>query len=158
MKKKRDSVVAMLVVLFICLLLGLTRFLPSREVKEGYSAYDHLQLGMSRDEVRPYMHSAWRRYECEYGESSVREVYLFGPHGQVPASYAIEMMFDDQDDIGRLTRFGVVSDSMFPVHVSDDCDIYDAPWETPSPSVTSTFAPPETATLTPVPEIGRAHV
>lgn len=152
MKKKRDSVVAMLVVLFICLLLGLTRFLPSREVKEGYSAYDHLQLGMSRDEARPYMHSAWRRYECEYGESSVREVYLFGPHGQVPASYAIEMMFDDQDDIGRLTRFGVVSDSMFPVHVSDDCDIYDAPWETPSPSVTSTFAPPETATLTPVPD------
>ena len=79
MKKKRDSVVAILVVLFICLFLRLAQFLPPGEMREStptpFPIYEHLQLGMTRSEVRPYMlQYAWRRYECKFGDS-IREVY-----------------------------------------------------------------------------------
>ncbi len=132
MNKKCDSVVALLVVLSICLLLRLAQFLPPEEppkikVDSPISfIYNALRLGMSRAEIRPYMYHAWRRYEC----GSFREVYLFGLHGRVSESSALQLRFDEQDGVDRLIGFGDVSDSMFPSHLTDDCDIYESPWET----------------------------
>jgi hypothetical protein len=125
--------VALLVVLSICLLLRLAQFLPPGEMK-GDSVYDHLQLGMPRTEIRPYMHHAWRRYECKFGDS-VREVYLFGSRGRVSESYVIELIFDEQDGAERLTLFGDVDYYELSLPVSDDCDIYESPWETLWPNL-----------------------
>jgi hypothetical protein len=140
LNKKRDSVVALLVVLSICLLLRLAQFLPPEELQKIKVdspisfIYNALQLGMSRAEVRPYMRFAWRRYECKFGDS-VREVYLFGPRGRVSESHVIELFFDEQDGVERLTLVGDVDYYELSLPVSDDCDIYEAPWETPWPNL-----------------------
>jgi hypothetical protein len=91
-------------------------------------AHNQLVLGMTPDQVKPFVQGAWRSYQCDPGEQfPYLEVYLFGSRDTDLAG-VLRLSFDRKED-GTLALANIAAPESFVLvsHLDSDssCQIHE---------------------------------
>lgn len=123
MNRKTLLATVVALVTFACLLFAIRNLYRGSVWRESQElmieARDGLHIGMMRDQVEPYVHTAWRHYLCDYERNSF-SVYLFGSHDPDLAGI-LYLRFKKEKGVEKLDQ--IASYESYLLHEFDHCEI-----------------------------------